>query len=86
MKESVLKQKLLREMSVFFPKRWEVAEMRTRMTGNEARGTIKIHCSADDKTFMSDFDAKLDSKGRISQFALDGVVVKKKLGCAVADA
>jgi hypothetical protein len=84
-KEGQVQQRLLREMSAFFPNRWEVADMKTRVAGNEAKGTIKIHCTADDKTFMSDFDAKLDTEGRVEEFALDGVVVKRKLGCESAD-
>ncbi len=76
-----LEQKLLREMKVFFPKRWEVSEMRSRVSGPGASGTIKIFCSSDNKTFMTDFEAKLDARGELEEFSLDGVVVKKKLGC-----
>ena len=85
MRKEELEGKLLKEMSAFFPSRWEVAGMSTRVAGGRAVGTIKIHCAADNKTFMSDFDARLDSKGDVEEFALDGVVVKSKLGCEGQD-
>lgn len=81
MKQALLRQRLIEEMEKVFPARWEVSRLRSRVEGDRAKGTIKIHCATDDKTFMSDYEAKLDQKGRITEFALDGVVVKRKLGC-----
>ncbi len=85
MRKGELEQKLLQEMKAFFPWRWEVAEIRSRMHGSEAAGTIKIYCSSDNKTFLTDFEAKLDARGGLEEFSLDGVVVKKKLGCEDAE-
>lgn len=73
------KKKLLAEMARLFPKRWEISKLHTRFDGNEVSGTIKIHCTADDKRFLSDFDAKMDAKGKIVEFALDGLSLKDKI-------
>jgi len=86
MKQTPLGRTLIREMSVYFPRRWEVSAISVKKAGDRATGTIKIYCATDDKTFLSDFDARLDSKGGIRELAIDGVMVKNKLGCVDADA
>jgi hypothetical protein len=74
------KAAFLKDMKTHFPDRWEVARMQTRFEGKNVIGAIKIHCLQDDKIFLSDFSAKLDDKGRISDLTLDGVHVGKFIG------
>jgi len=50
-----------------------------KFQGTEAKGTIKIHCTTDDKTFLSDFKAKSDTKGNIVEFSIDGLSLKDKI-------
>lgn len=66
-------------MKKLFPSRWEVSNMQAKFAGAEARGTIRIHCTADDKNFLSDFDARLDAKGNIKEFFIDGLSLKDKI-------
>ena len=68
-------------MKRYFPPRWRVSEISTRMAGREAHGTIKIRCITDSKTFLSDFDAVLGPDGRIKQFRLDGVELTGTVAC-----
>jgi hypothetical protein len=58
---------------------------KSQLQGTEAKGTVKIHCTADDKTFLSDFDAKLDAKGNIVDFLIDGLSLKDKIARLDAD-
>lgn len=80
MPRKISQKQLVKEMRRFFPDRWEVARMQSRFEGDKAEGTIKIHCLKDDKQFLSDFEAKLDSTGRILELDLDGVSVGKYVG------
>ncbi len=80
MPKPVAKSVLLKQMKAYFPDRWEVNRLDSRIEGLNAAGAIKIHCHEDDKVFLSDFSAKLDSKGRIVEFSLDGVQVGKFIG------
>jgi hypothetical protein len=72
--------RLLKQMAKYFPARWEVTRMDARVEGNAAAGTIKILCREDNKTFLSDFSAELDSQGRIRGLTLDGVSVVNFVG------
>jgi hypothetical protein len=74
------KAAFLKDMKARFPDRWEVDRMEARFEGQAAVGAIKIHCLEDDKIFLSDFSAKLDDKGKISELTLDGVHVGKFIG------
>ncbi len=74
------KSALLEQMKAYFPDRWEVERLDSRVEGPNAVGAIKIHCHEDDKVFLSDFAAKLDSKGRVVELSLDGVQVGKFIG------
>lgn len=74
------KRGLLKEMTRYFPDRWEVARLKGKADGERVAGTIKIHCLEDDRNFLSDFDATLDQKGKIVEFTLDGVTVGKFVG------
>lgn len=76
----VTKSLLLKEMKSYFPDRWEVERLNSKVEGLNAAGTVKIHCREDDKVFLSDFSAKLDSKGRVVELSLDGVQVGKFIG------
>lgn len=74
------KSSLVRQMGKYFPDRWEVSGLRSRVEGRDVTGAIKIHCREDDKVFLSDFSAKLDGEGKISELTLDGVAVGKFVG------
>jgi len=80
MKRAIGKQ-LITEMKHYFPARWRVSEVTTRMAGDEAHGMIKIRCITDGKTFLSDFDALLGPDGKIKEFRLDGVKLTGKVAC-----
>jgi hypothetical protein len=80
MAKHITRAALLTQMRAHFPDRWEVAHMDTRFEGEKVIGAVKIHCIQDDKVFLSDFSAKLDKKGRISDLTLDGVHVGKFIG------
>jgi hypothetical protein len=80
MKAHPAKAAFLKEMKTHFPDRWKVEHMQTRFEGKNVVGAIKIHCLEDDKTFLSDFSARLDERGRISELTLDGVHVGKYIG------
>lgn len=67
-------------MEKYFPDRWEVSGLQSRIDGRGVSGAIKIHCREDDKVFLSDFSAKLDAGGKISELTLDGVTVGKFVG------
>ncbi len=74
------KEALIRQLTKHFPDRWEVTRVDSRVEGKNVLGAIKIHCKQDDKLFLSDFAAKLDGKGRITELTLDGVHVGKFVG------
>jgi hypothetical protein len=76
---------LMREMKHYFPPRWRVSEVATRMAGNEVHGTIKIRCITDSKTFLSDFDAVIGPDCKIKEFHLDGVKLTGKVACPGAE-
>ena len=78
--KKVSKPTLLKQMSKYFPDRWEVTKIESRIEGPNVVGAIKIHCMQDDKVFLSDFAAKLDGKGRLTGLTLDGVEVGKFVG------
>ena len=80
MPKPIAKSALVKQMKAYFPDRWEVDRLDGRIDGLSASGAIKIHCREDDKVFLSDFSARLDSKGRIIEFSLDGVQVGKFIG------
>ena len=71
---------LLKQMKEHFPDRWDVARIDSRVEGRRVSGAIKIHCREDDKVFLSDFTAKLDAKGKLTDLTLDGVHVGKFIG------
>ena len=54
--------------------------MESKIRGTKAVGTIKIHCREDDKVFLSDFSAKIDSKGHLADLTLDGVNIGRFVG------
>ncbi len=74
------KAALLKEMTRYFPDRWEVTDIESRRRGDVCFGAVKIHCSEDDKLFLSDFSARLDGKGKVVELTLDGVEVGKYVG------
>jgi hypothetical protein len=76
----VSKAALIKQMETRFPDRWEVTRLETRVEAERILGAIKIHCREDNKVFLSDFSVKLDGKGRITEFTLDGVNVGKFIG------
>ena len=80
MTKTVTKAALLKQIESHFPDRWEVARLDSRVDGRSVSGAIKIHCTQDDKLFLSDFAAKLDGTGRIIDMTLDGVHVGKFIG------
>ncbi len=81
MTRQALEERLAREMKACFPDRWDVSRLTSRREEGAILGTVKIHCSADDKTFMSDYVARLDRDGRIVELSLDGVHVKTRIAC-----
>jgi hypothetical protein len=74
------KASLKRQLGAYFPDRWEIERLESRIEGENMLGTIKIHCLQDDKVFLSDFAARLDDKGKIQRLTLDGVNVGKFVG------
>ena len=80
MAKRVTKAALLTQMKAHFPDRWEVSHMDSRVDGQHVVGAIKIRCLEDEKTFLSDFTARLDDQGRLAAFTLDGVNVGKFVG------
>jgi hypothetical protein len=77
---ALTKTKLLKQMSAYFPDRWEVTRLQSHLTGNDVAGTVKIHCMEDDKVFLSDFSARIDAAGTVKDLTLDGVHVGKFVG------
>lgn len=80
MKRKTTKTKLLKQMGEYFPDRWDVTRLRSRVSGSDVVGTLRIHCKEDDKVFLSDFSAKLDAEGSLKDLTLDGVQVGKFVG------
>lgn len=80
MPKKVTKAALLNQVRARFPDRWEVTSFVGKIDGDSASGAIKIHCTQDDRLFLSDFAAKFDNRGNVVDLTLDGVHVGKFIG------
>ena len=80
MAKTITRAALLKQVKAHFPERWEVERLDTRVDGQNVTGAIKIHCKQDEKLFLSDFTAKIDRKGQVTDITLDGVHVGKFIG------
>ena len=73
--------KLAAEMQKLLPARLSVSSVRSRVEGKSASGTVRIYCSSDRKSFLSDFEAKLSSTGELTNLRIDGQDVKSRHFC-----
>ena len=73
--------KLAAQLQKLLPERLSVSGVQSRVEGKSAKGTVRIFCSSDMKSFLSDFEAKLSEGGEVTNLLLDGRGVKSRRFC-----
>ncbi|MBI3859089.1 MAG: hypothetical protein HY296_02455 [Thaumarchaeota archaeon] len=81
MRKTPADQKLTCEIQRLLPARLKVSSLQSRIRGNLSTGTVRIYCSSDKRSFLSDFEASMDENGAVSDLWLDGQSVKTKRLC-----
>ncbi len=72
---------LAEKVQKLLPARLTVSQMQSRVQGDVATGTVRIYCSSDRKSFLSDFEAKLAKDGEVKDLRLDGQSVRTRRFC-----
>ena len=78
MKQSAIDHSLARTIQERLPSRLKISELHSRTDAGHVRGTVKIYCSSDGKSFLSDFEATVDASGTVTEIKLDGESIKTK--------
>ena len=79
--ESLAESKLATEIQKLLPPRLKVSRLQGKVNGNIVTGTLKIYCTSDLKSFLSDFEAVIGEDGRAKDILLDGLDIRTGQFC-----